>query len=36
MFENEWVSWILGYKLQYWYCKNYDFVNKKCKKWEWR
>ena len=27
MFENEWVSWILGYKLQYWYCKNYDFVN---------
>ena len=29
MFENEWVSWIL----EYWYCKNYDFVNKKCKKW---
>jgi hypothetical protein len=23
------LDWILGY----WYCEQYDFVNKKCKKW---
>ena len=24
------VRWILGYR----YCKTYDYVNKRCKKWE--
>ena len=30
--EAHMLEWILGY----WYCEQYDFVNKKCKKWEWR
>ncbi len=24
---------VLDWILEYWYCEDYDFVNKKCKKW---